>query len=193
MPSGARAPQTFLPNQPPAHPTHVLGTPHSLRFTRATHFLALPSFAQARASAPRTRRTFSRRRSASSSSSAPAPTRTAPSPTTTPSSARSRSRTTTRRCRDFAEKGWCKRGHRCNFIHEVAPPHAPQAPPEAPPQAAFPPLPRHAVPMERHTHTTRTHVVAQRPPGPHTTTTDRQRDKFRDKLVINVINFVINS
>ena len=44
-------------------------------------------------------------------------------------------------CRDFAEKGWCKRGHRCNFIHEVAPPQAPQAPPEAPPQAAFPPLP----------------------------------------------------
>ena len=144
MPSGARAPQTFLPNEPPAHPTHVLGTPHSLRFTRAMHFLALPSLRAGSSKRSKDKTHLFKTEickqfflgTCTYENCTFAHDNSELRPLQKPHNYK------TVLCRDFAEKGWCKRGHRCNFIHEVAPPHAPQAPPEAPPQAAFPPLPR---------------------------------------------------
>ena len=54
MPSGARAPQTFLPNEPPAHPTHVLGRRDpSLAPVHARHALPCASFLACAQTTPR--------------------------------------------------------------------------------------------------------------------------------------------
>ena len=143
MPSSAHTPRTFLPNQPPAHPTKILRTPHSLRFTRATHFLALPSLRAGSSKRSKDKTHLFKTEickqfflgTCTYENCTFAHDNSELRPLQKPHNYK------TVLCRDFAEKGWCKRGHRCNFIHEVAPPHAPQAPPEAPPQAEFPPLP----------------------------------------------------
>ena len=123
MPSGARAPHTFLPNEPPAHPTHVLGTPHSLRFTRATHFLELPSL-PACADDPSELRALTK------------PTGTKPKTKPHRSSFKPANHQT-KMCRYFL-KGSCDYGERCYYSHFLKVPKELKCVPAAPPSPHTP-------------------------------------------------------
>ena len=118
-------------------------TPHSLRFTRATHFLALPSL-RAGSSKRSKDKTHLFHTEICKHFLVGTCTRENCTFAHDYSELRPISRPPnykTLLCKHFAEKGKCKWGHRCNFSHGVAPPHAPQAPPEAPPQAPPPQAP----------------------------------------------------
>ena len=137
MPSGARAPRTFLPNQPPAHPTQLTPTPHSLRFTRGTRFLRFLPCVCAGSSKPKPYKTemcphFLVGTCPFGKSCTFAHDQSELRPITR------HEKYKTKMCRNFTAHGYCNYGIRCNFSHVLMVPSELKCVPAAPPSPHTP-------------------------------------------------------